>query len=60
MKMTFKLHKDTHFICKIPFLKKIVIQLSCRLKNYIPEIRQNVQNVDYQKAQGKSSFRIFK
>ena len=36
MKMTFKLQKDTRFICKIPFLKKIAIQLC-----------QNVQKVDY-------------
>ena len=33
---------------KIPFLKKIGIQLSRRLKNYVPEICLNVQKVDYQ------------
>ena len=60
MKMTFKLKKDTHFICKIPFLKKIEIQLSRKLKNYKPKICQNVQNVDYQRAEGKSFFQIFK
>ena len=58
MKMTFKLKKDTHFICKIPFLKKIEIQLSRRLKNYMPEICLNVQKVDYQGAEGKSFFQI--
>ena len=46
MKKTFKLLKDTHFICKIPFLKKIGIQLYRRLKNYMPEICLNVQKVD--------------
>ena len=62
MKMTFKLQKDTHFVCKILFLKKNC-QLSRRLKNYIkcmPEICQNVQKVDYQGAEGKSFFKIFK
>ena len=59
MKITFKLQKDTHFICKIPFLKNFGIQLSRRLKNYIPEICQNVQKVDYQGAEGKSICQIF-
>ena len=58
MKKTFKLQKDTHFICKIPFLKKIEIQLSRRLKNYMPEICLNVQKVDYQGAEDNSFFQI--
>ena len=33
--------KDTHFICKMLFLKKNGLQLSCRLKNYMPEICLN-------------------
>ena len=45
---TFKLYKDTHFMCKIPFLKKIGIQLSHRLKNYMPEICLNAQKIDFQ------------
>ena len=56
MKKMFKLQKNTHFICKIPFLKKFWIQLSRRLKNYMPEICQNIQKVDYEGAQGKSFF----
>ena len=60
MKKTFKLYKDTQFICKIPFLKKIGIQLSCRLKNYMPEICPNVQKIDHQGAEVKSFFQIFK
>ena len=60
MKMTFKLKKDTHFICKISFLKKFRIELSRRLKNYMPEICQNVQKVVYQEAEVKSLFHIFK
>ena len=48
LKRTFKVQKDTHFICKIPFLKKKNgIQLSRRLKNYMSEICLNV-HVDYQ------------
>ena len=48
MKKTLRLWEDTHFICKIPFLKKIGIQLSRRLKNNMPEICLNIQIVDYQ------------
>ena len=33
---------------KFLFQKKNWIQLSCRLKNYMPEICLNVQKVDYQ------------
>ena len=58
--MTFKLKKDTHFICKTHFLKKFGIQLSRRLKNYLPKICQNIQNVNYQEAEGKSFFQFFK
>ena len=43
-----------------PFLKKIGIQLSCRLKNYMPENCQNVQKVDYQGAEGKNFLQTFK
>ena len=60
MKMTFKLYKDINFICKIFYLKKIGIQLSRRLNNYIPEICENVQEVDYQGTECKSFFQIFK
>ena len=60
MKKTFKLLKDTHFISKIPFLKEIGIQLSCRLKNYMPEVCPNVQKINYQGAEIKSFFQIFK
>ena len=40
------------FLCKIPFLK-CWIQLSGRQKNYMPEICQNDQKVDYQGADDK-------
>ena len=60
MKMMFKLQKDTHFICKVPFLKKFGSRLSLGPKNYRSEICQNVQKVNYQGAQGKSFFQIFK
>ena len=59
MKITFILYKD-YFICKISFLKKNGIQFYRRLKNYMPEICQNIQKVDYQEAEGKSFFQIFK
>ena len=59
MKITFILYKD-YFICKISFLKKNWIQFYRRLKNYMPEICQNIQKVDYQEAEGKSFFQIFK
>ena len=59
-KMKLKLQTYTHFICIIHFLKEFGIQLSRRLKNYIPEICQNGQKVDYQGAAGKSFFQIFK
>ena len=42
------------------FSKKTEIQLSCRLRNYIPEICQNVQKVDNQGVEGKGFFQIFK
>ena len=59
--MTFeKLSKDTHFICKIPFFKNFGIQLSRKLNNYMLEICQNVQKVDYQGAECKTFFHIFK
>ena len=48
MKKTFKLQKDTHITCKIPFLKTIEIQLFRRLENHMPEICLNIQKVDYQ------------
>ena len=60
IKMWFKLQKDTYLICKIPFLKMFGIQLSHRLKSYMPEICQIVQKVDYQGGEGKSFFQIFK
>ena len=59
MKMTFKLQKDTHYICKILFLKQFGIQLSRRMKNYMPEICQNVEKVDYQGVEVKSLFQNF-
>ena len=34
------------------------IQLSRKLKNYIPELYLNVQKVDYQGAEGKSFSQI--
>ena len=43
---------------KFLFQKKNWIQLSCRLKNYMPEICLNVQKVDYQRAEGSSFFQI--
>ena len=45
---------------KNPFSKKTGIQFSCRLKNYMPEICQNVQKVDYKGAEGKNFVQIFK
>ena len=57
--MTFKCLEQS-FIWKITFLKKFGIQLSCRLKNYISKICQNVQKLDYQRDEGKSIFQIFK
>ena len=57
-KKTFKLQKDTHFICKIPFLKNIEIQLPRRLKNYMLEICLSVQKVDYEGAEAKSFFQV--
>ena len=60
MEMTFKLQKDTHYICKIFFLIKFGIQLSRRMKNDMPEICQNVEKVDYQGAESKNLFQIFK
>ena len=54
IKIWFKLQKDTYFICKIPFLKMIGIQLFDRLKSYMLEICQIVQKVDYQGGEGKS------
>ena len=43
LKKTFKLWK--HF-CRESFSEIILIQFSCRLKNYMPEICQNIQKVD--------------
>ena len=60
MKMAFKLLKDAHLICKIPFLKKFGIQRSRRLKNCMPEVCPNVKKVDYQAAEGKSFFQTIK
>ena len=57
--MMFKCLEQS-FIWKITFLKKFGIQLSCRLKNYISKICQNVQKLDYQRDEGKSIFQIFK
>ena len=54
IKIWFKLQKDACFICKIPSLKMFGIQLSDRLKNYMPEICQIVQKVDNQGGEGKS------
>ena len=59
MKITFILYKD-YFICKISFLKKNGIQFYGRLKNYMPENCQNIQKVDYQEAEVKIFFQIFK
>ena len=60
MKMMFKFLKDIHFIYKITLLKEFRIQLSRRLKNYKPGIRQNVEKVDYQGAKARKFFQIFK
>ena len=57
--MTFEFFAQ-NFFCQITFLKKFSIQLSCRLKNYMREICQNVQKVDYQRAEDKSFFQILK
>ena len=59
MRMTFESFAP-NFICQITFLKKFCIELSCRLKNYMREICQNVQKVDYQRSEGKIFFQIFK
>ena len=54
MKKTFKLYKDTHFICKILYLKKLGFNFfadwrsMCLKLSYMPEICVNVQNIDYQ------------
>ena len=53
LKKTFELSKN---FPQNPFLKQFCIQFSCRLKNYMPEICQNVQKVDYQGAEGKGFF----
>lgn len=59
MQKTFQVQKD--FICKIPLLEEFQIQLSRKLKDYLPLICQNVQKApsrhvgtkDYQGAEGK-------
>ena len=54
MKKTFKLYKDTYFICKILYLKKLGFNFfadwrsMCLKLSYMPEICVNVQNIDYQ------------
>ena len=52
------MQRDTHFYEKIPFLKEFWVQLSKRLKNYMPDICQNVHKVNYQGAEGKSFFKF--
>ena len=40
------------------FSKGILDSNFWRMKNYVPEIYQNLQKVDYQGAEGKSFFQI--
>ena len=52
-------HRDD-YICKIPFPKKFGSQISRWLKNYIPEICQNIEKVEYQGTECKNFFQIYK
>ena len=54
--ISFNLSKDFY---KESFSKTILHSVFYRLKNYLPEICENVEKVDYQGAEGRSFFQIF-